>query len=89
MEWLKILMSYIIKTNNTLSRLFEIKKLIYPSLDKYLSDDSQISVELDKSIQNKSFTPDEQISYLANNKKESLYLDLNISSLSYHCDNLS
>ena len=82
-------MSYIIKTNNTLSRLFEIKEIIYPSLDKYLSDDSQISVELDKSIQNKSFTPDEQISYLANNKKESLYLDLNISPLSYHCDNLS
>ena len=71
-------MSYIIKTNNTLSRLFEIKEIISPSLDKYLLDDNQISVELGKSIQNKSFTPDEQFSYLANNKKESLYLDLNI-----------
>ena len=71
-------MSYIIKTNNNLSRLFEIKEIIYPSLDKYLQDDNQISVELDKSIQNKSFTPDEGISYLANNKKEPLYLDLNI-----------
>ena len=47
-------MSYIIKTNNTLSRLFEIKEIISPSLDKYLSDDNQISVELGKSIQNKS-----------------------------------
>ena len=68
-------MSYIIKTNNTLSRLFEIKEIISPSLDKYLSDHNQISVELGKSIQNKSFTPDEQISYLANNKKESLWAD--------------
>ena len=76
-------------TNNTLSRLFEGKEIIFPNLDKYLSDDNQISVELGKSIQNKFFTPDELNSYLANKKCESLYLHLNISLLSYHCDDLS
>ena len=76
-------------TNNTLSRIFEGKEIISPSLDKYLSDDNQIPVELGKSIQNYSFTPDELNSYLANKKNESLYLHLNTSSLSYHCDDLS
>ena len=85
----KKLISYINETNNTLSRLFQVKEIISPSLDNYLSEDNQISVGLGKSIQNKSFLPDKQISYLSNNKNESLYLHLNISSLSYHCDNLS
>ena len=76
-------------TNNTLSRIFEGKEIISPNLDKYLSEDNQIAVELGKSIQNKSFTPDELNSYLVNKKNESLYLHLNISSFSYHCDDLS
>ena len=76
-------------TNNTLSRLFEGKKVISPNLDKYLSDDNQISVELDKSIQNKYFTPDKLRKYLLYNKNEYLYPHLNISCLSYHCDDLS
>ena len=88
-ECLKNLMSYINKTNNTLSRLFEVKEIISPSLDNYLLEDNQTSVELGKSTQNKSFLTDEQISYLSNNKNESLCLHLNISSLSYHRDNLS
>ena len=65
-------MSYINKTNNTLSRLFEVKEIISPSLDNYLLEDNQTSVELGKSTQNKSFLTDEQISYLSNNKNESL-----------------
>ena len=51
-------------------------------------NDNQISVELGKIIQNKSFIPDELNSYLSNNKNESLYLYLTISSLSYHGHNL-
>ena len=56
---------------------------------KYLSDDNQISADLGKCIQNKSFTPNELNSYRANKKYESLYLHLSISSLSYYCDDLS
>ena len=88
-ECLKKSMSFSNVTSNTLTRLFERKEIISLNLDKYLSDDNQISVELGKSIQNKPFTPDELNSYLANKKYKSLYLHLNISSLSYHCDNLS
>ena len=88
-ECLKKLMPFSNVTNNTLSRLFKGKEIISPNLDKYLSDDNQISVELGKSIQNKFFTPDELNSYLANKKYESLYLHLNISPLSYHWDDLS
>ena len=76
-------------TNSTLSRLYEGKEIIYPDLGKYLSDENQISVELGKSIQNKPFTADELNNYIANKKNESLYLHLNISSLSYHCDDFS
>ena len=65
-------MPYINKTNSTLSRLFEVKEIISPSLDNYLLEDNQTSVELGKSTQNKSFLTDEQISYLSNNKNESL-----------------
>ena len=57
-------MPFVSVTNNTLSRLFEEREIISPNLDKYLSDDNQISVELGKSIQSKSFTPDELNSYL-------------------------
>ena len=57
-------MPFINVTNNTLSRLFEEREIISPNLDKYLSDGNQISVELGKSIQSKSFTPDELNSYL-------------------------
>ena len=88
-ECLKKLMSFSSVTNNTLSRLFEGKGIISQILDKYLLDDNQISIELGKSIQSRSFTPDELNSYLANKKYESLYLHLNTSSLSYHCDDLS
>ena len=52
-------MPFINVTNNTLSRLFEEREIISPNLDKYLSDGNQISVGLGKSIQSKSFTPDE------------------------------
>ena len=69
-------------TNNSLSRLFAGREILSPNRDKYLSNDNQISVELGKSIQNESFTPDELNSYLSNNKNESLYLHLNILSLS-------
>ena len=63
--------------------------MISPNLDKYLSHDHQISVELGKSIQNKLFTPDELNSFLENKKNKPLYLHLNISPLSNHCDDLS
>ena len=85
----KKLISFSDVTNNTLSKIFEGKEIISPNLDKYLLDDNQIAVEFGKSKQYKSFTPDELNSYLANQKNESLYLHLNISSLSYHCDDLS
>ena len=45
-EYLKKLMPFSNVTNNTLSRIFEGKEKICPNLDKYLSDDNQISVEL-------------------------------------------
>ena len=88
-ECLKKSMPFSNVTSNTLTRLFEGKEIISPNLDKCLSDDNQISVELGKSIQNKSFTADKLNSYLANKKYKTLYLHLNISSLLYHCDNLS
>ena len=53
----KKLMPFSNVTNNTLSRLFEGKEIISPNLDKYLSDDNQVSVQLGKSMQSKSFTP--------------------------------
>ena len=88
-ECLKKLIPFCNVTNDTLSRLFEWKEIVSPNLDKYLSDDNQILVELGKSIRNKSFTPYELNNYLANKNYECLYLHLNISSLSYHCDDLS
>ena len=54
-------MPFINVTNNTLSILFEEREIISPNL---VSDGNQISVELGKSIQSKSFTPDELNSYL-------------------------
>ena len=54
--------------SNSLCRLFEGKEILSPNLDKYLSNDNQISVEFSKNIQNESFTPDELNNYLSNNK---------------------
>ena len=71
---LKKLMPLSNVTNNTLNSLFEGKEIISPNLDKYLSDDNQISVELGKSIQNKSFTPDELNNYIASKKKMNLFI---------------
>ena len=88
-ECLKKLIPFSNVTNNTLSRLFEGKEIISPNLDKNLLDDNQISEELAKSIQNKSFTRNELNSYLANKKYKYLYLHLNISSISYRCDDFS
>ena len=60
-------------TNDTFKKIFKAKIQFSPNLKNYFSDDeTQVSEKFGKTIQNKTFTPEELNQYFSADGKESL-----------------